>query len=482
LVTGTNGTTLLIHRSQGGASPRSMSCGVAVMHLRPLRRAATLALAGALAFAGVASADVVRADGDILTPVTDSFVDLGDMAPSAEVTVTVGFTLVCAGLSHPDAGQTIQLGFLTGSQPLDGEIVSVGGASLGPVPAEWTADGEGCPDPVPSVATGGTSTVTLRAPSVPGNGYAFSIMWSRALSPEGSDDGNAFGRSSTSVTFAVNVVANTPPTVHVPDDTTVEGTTSGGWTAAFDVDATDAEDAPDPTPSCSPAVGDLLPLGTTTVTCTATDTGGLADTDTFDVTVVDTTAPGLALPADTTVSTADPDGASVAYGSPVVADIVDPNPTVGCLPASGSTLPIGATTVTCTATDHSGNSTSGTFHVTVEFAPTHTASAAWGEPVGGGGTFSANRGRNVPVKVTLAVDGAVRTRGTATLRLTPCGSDSPATTVALVYGGGRWNASLDTSSLGGSCYTVTATIDGLDAGHFTLELRGAEAAKAKPGK
>ena len=145
------------------------------MHLRPLRRALTLALAGALAFAGVASADIVRADGDILTPATDSFVDLGDVAPSAELTVTVGFTLVCSGLSHPDAGQTIQLGFLTGSQPLDGQIVSVGDATLGPVPASWTDDGEGCPNPVPSVATGGTSTVTLRAPSVPGNGYAFSI-------------------------------------------------------------------------------------------------------------------------------------------------------------------------------------------------------------------------------------------------------------------------------------------------------------------
>jgi hypothetical protein len=262
---------------------------------------------------------------------------------------------------------------------------------------------------------------------------------------------------------------------------TAEGDTTGGWTAAFDVDATDAEDAPDPTPVCTPAVDDLLPLGTTTVSCTATDTGGRADTDTFDVTVVDTTAPSLALPGDTTVSTSDPSGASVDYGAPVVKDVVDPNPTGGCTPASGTTFPVGTTTVTCTAADHSGNSTGGTFHVTVDLVAAHAATAAWGEPVSGG-TFSANRGRTVPVKVTLAVDGVARTRGTATLRLTPCGSGSPATTAALVYSGGRWNTSLDTSSLSGSCYTVTAWIDGLEAGHFTLELRGAEATKAKAGK
>jgi hypothetical protein len=48
----------------------------------------------------------------------------------------------------------------------------------------------------------------------------------------------------------------------------------------------------------------------------------------------------------------------------------------------------------------------------------------------------------------------------------------------LLRGGGRWNVSLDTSSLSASCYTVTASIDGLTAGAFTLELRGDEVAKA----
>ena len=51
------------------------------MHHRPLRRAAVLALVGLLAFAGVASADFVRADGDTITPGPQAFVDLGEVGP-----------------------------------------------------------------------------------------------------------------------------------------------------------------------------------------------------------------------------------------------------------------------------------------------------------------------------------------------------------------------------------------------------------------
>jgi hypothetical protein len=117
--------------------------------------------------------------------------------------------------------------------------------------------------------------------------------------------------------------------------------------------------------------------------------------------------------------------------------------------------------VTCTATDDSQNAATGTFHVTVDVVPAHSATAAWGEPVAGSGlTFSANRGRTIPVKVTLAVDGVARTSGDASLRLSPCGSSTVETSQALSYSGGRWNASLDTSRLGGSCYQVTARIDG----------------------
>ena len=46
-------------------------------------------------------------------------------------------------------------------------------------------------------------------------------------------------------------------------------------------------------------------------------------------------------------------------------DGADPNPGVSCVPASGSLFAIGASTVSCTATDHVGNAASGSFVVTV---------------------------------------------------------------------------------------------------------------------
>ena len=47
-------------------------------------------------------------------------------------------------------------------------------------------------------------------------------------------------------------------------------------------------------------------------------------------------------------------------------DLVDGSVPVGCSPRSGSVFPAGTTTVTCTATDAHGNSTTGSFTVTVQ--------------------------------------------------------------------------------------------------------------------
>jgi hypothetical protein len=49
-------------------------------------------------------------------------------------------------------------------------------------------------------------------------------------------------------------------------------------------------------------------------------------------------------------------------------DDTDPDPAVVCEPASGSTFAIGDTTVTCTATDASGNEATGSFTVHVRGA------------------------------------------------------------------------------------------------------------------
>jgi hypothetical protein len=448
------------------------------MNLRPLRSAFALSLGAMLAFAGGAAADTARLDGDILTPMIDATVELGPVAPGEVRSVDLRLVLTCTGTSHVDPGQTVTAGIDSAVAPLDGAILSATDATVGPVPASWPAEGAVCPIPAPTFSDGTPSVVTVQAPTTPGTGYTYSLMYHRAFDPFGFNDPGAI-RQATAIDIHLDVVVNTPPILTLPtaaSSGTLEGNTTGGWTADWSgLGATDAEDDPDPTASCSPAAGTVLPLGTTNVTCDVADSGGLTDSAAFDITVGDTTPPVLTdMPADQSLTTADPTGATVTYAAPTATDIVDADPAVGCLPASGSQFAVETTKVTCTATDARGNMAQASFDVTVTYVAPHTASATWGEPVAGSGsTFTANRGRNVPVKVELSVDGSVRTTGDALLTVTPCDGGS-SVAIALTYGGGRWNAGLDTSPLAGSCYTVAASIDGLQAGSFQLELRGAD--------
>jgi Tol biopolymer transport system component len=96
------------------------------------------------------------------------------------------------------------------------------------------------------------------------------------------------------------------------------------------------------------------------------DTNGVIDVFRATITSGDDVPPALTLPQWPIVVPADrPDGAVVTY-EVTATDAVDPNPTVSCSPPSGSVFPIGDTTVTCTATDASGNVAKGSFAVHVQ--------------------------------------------------------------------------------------------------------------------
>jgi hypothetical protein len=82
------------------------------------------------------------------------------------------------------------------------------------------------------------------------------------------------------------------------------------------------------------------------------------------VTVIDTTAPAISCPASITVDGNNSGGAVVTF-SVSATDNCDPSPGVSVTPPSGSLFPFGATTVTATATDASGNSSQCSFTVTV---------------------------------------------------------------------------------------------------------------------
>jgi hypothetical protein len=81
----------------------------------------------------------------------------------------------------------------------------------------------------------------------------------------------------------------------------------------------------------------------------------------------DTTPPVIIVPGPITANATSPSGAVVTY-SVTASDDVDPNPTVVCTPQSGSQFAIGATTVSCTATDASGNSSHASFTIKVKGA------------------------------------------------------------------------------------------------------------------
>src|SRR5207253_887270 len=113
--------------------------------------------------------------------------------------------------------------------------------------------------------------------------------------------------------------------------------------------------------------GSLFALGTTTVTCNATDAAGNpAVATTFNVVVKDTTAPSIAAHGDVITEATAANGTSATYAAPATSDLVDGNGTATCSPASGALFALGATTVTCTATDAAGNAAApATFKVTV---------------------------------------------------------------------------------------------------------------------
>lgn len=154
-----------------------------------------------------------------------------------------------------------------------------------------------------------------------------------------------------------------------PGPITVNATSPQGATVTYTLPtATDEKgDNPGPVVSCTPAPGSLFPIGTTTITCTATDSDDINSpvSQKFPVTVNDTDLALTGVPANITTNATSSQGAVVTYIPPTVVDEDSPLPAVTCSPASGSTFPIGATTVTCTATDSSGNSVSASFQVTV---------------------------------------------------------------------------------------------------------------------
>jgi hypothetical protein len=105
-------------------------------------------------------------------------------------------------------------------------------------------------------------------------------------------------------------------------------------------------------------------VGTTAVILTVTDSHGATNSCTGTVTVADGQAPAITCPGNQTATASSSSGATVNFS----VNASDNCGTVitSCTPLSGSTFPIGSTSVTCTATDGAGlQSSSCSFSVTI---------------------------------------------------------------------------------------------------------------------
>jgi hypothetical protein len=185
----------------------------------------------------------------------------------------------------------------------------------------------------------------------------------------------SFDESSTAtiyVQFDDCASENTPPSLTLPPNLTVEATSSSGAAVDFVVLGSDNEDGA-LTPTCLVGAanvnsGDQFPIGTSEVTCSVTDSGGLTTTGNFFIYVQDTTAPVFTeFPEDTTLVATDINGLTLdlsAFGIAAKdfgplgesAGEVSPPVSVTCTidddPADGFQIEIGQTaTVTCVATD-----------------------------------------------------------------------------------------------------------------------------------
>jgi uncharacterized repeat protein (TIGR01451 family) len=181
--------------------------------------------------------------------------------------------------------------------------------------------------------------------------------------------------NSASATQVVTVVDNTLPIVTAPAAITLltgPGAASCGVTVS-NLDATfGTGSATDNCPGVGPVTrtgvpsGNNFPVGTTTLTYSATDAHGNTGSATQLVTVVDNTAPIISCPASITLEPTCPSGAVGTYTAPTGTDNcpgATTTRTAGL--ASGSVFPIGTSTVTYTANDAHGNSASCSFTVTV---------------------------------------------------------------------------------------------------------------------
>lgn len=164
---------------------------------------------------------------------------------------------------------------------------------------------------------------------------------------------------------------NAAPQANAGPDQVVEASSPGGAAVLLDGSGSSDADGDSLSYSWSGAFGAasggtpvvVLPLGLHVVTLTVSD-GQASHSDEVLIAVHDTTAPALTVPGGFTVEAMSAAGSVVHYAVSA-SDLVDLAPSLICSPPAGSTFGLDSTTVSCTATDFSGNATTASFTIRV---------------------------------------------------------------------------------------------------------------------
>ncbi len=296
-------------------------------------------------------------------------------------------------------------------------------------------------------ATGATTAVTLGSASA-------SDVVSGTLTPSANNTGpfavgvhtitwsaTDLANNTGTATQIVTITDTAAPTLNLPANISQGATSTTGAVVNYTVTANDIAEGI-VAASCAPVSGSTFTLGTTAVNCSASDSSNNSTTGSFNVTITDTGAPTLSLPANISTEATASTGAIVTY-SATASDVIDGPLAASCLPASGSTFALGDHVVNCSAQDLQGNTSNGSFIVSVVDTTTPDVTA--------------------PANVNVEATGATTpvTLGIATASdlvsgtLTPVASNSGPFTVGVHTI--TWSATDAANNTGTAIQTVTIT-------------------------
>lgn len=169
----------------------------------------------------------------------------------------------------PSGPQTVTV-LSDGTQPLGVTGVTITGAD----PGDFHVDAGDCT--ARTLAPGSSCTVAVSFTPTGAGARSASLVVTAT---------SAAGSHSVTLSGTGVITDATPPALHLPADIVVDAVDPTGVDVAYTVTATDAESVVSSI-DCAPASGSRFPIGTTTVSCTATDSrGNTSAPGTFQVTV-----------------------------------------------------------------------------------------------------------------------------------------------------------------------------------------------------